>query len=156
MPAGVEFPPETKQHFLAALEKLGKVSGPGGACETIGVSVPIVYTWRHTDPEFAAAWTTALRMHIDTRAEKAWAVVDEILEDTTHKDRLAAAKVAIDRGDTMTVRTEGADDGIAEAIDRFTQAVIGLARPVATPDLQDTLTGRANLPARDALGPGES
>lgn len=154
MPPGIEFPPETRQQFIAALEQIGKVTGPDGAAEVVGVSVPILYKWRKDDLEFAAAWDEAKLLRRELLAEQGWNVVAEILADEFHKDRLAAAKVAIERADTSAARNEGADaDGIAQAIDRFTSLV---AHAIAVRAVREPSSLRAAIASGAPLREGES
>lgn len=154
MPSGIEFPPDTRAKFLEALEQTGKVSGPNGAAELVGVSVPRLYVWRKADTEFAAAWDHAIAVQTTVLAERGLTVIEEILADETHKDRFAAAKFAAERGEhRATADREGADaDGIAQAIDRFTSLV---AHAIAVRAVREPSSLRAAIASGAPLREGE-
>lgn len=153
MGKGLEHPPEARGKFLAAIGAGKKVQD---ACELAGVGVATVYNWRRDDADFRAQWLAAVEVKKLIRAEKGWSVVEKIADDANHKDQFGAAKFLVERNDTETraESEEGDRDGIAEAIDRFTALVAGIAQPARRLPLAAAgEAGRTNL---DALGPGES
>lgn len=131
---GVEFPPETRARFLAALALTGRVSGADGAAERAEIAVPTLYAWRNRDEDFAKAWDEAKAMRREILAEKGLNAIEKVVEDPNHKDHFPAAKFLVDRAEPAhtTETREGADDGIAEAIDRFTSLVNRLAQSGGT------------------------
>lgn len=105
MPSGVEFPANTRATFLEALGQTGKVSGPGGAAELVGVAVPTLYAWRD-DPEFAAAWDAAIAAQTTVLAESGLTAIREIIADEFHKDRFSASKFAVERAENRALKLE--------------------------------------------------
>lgn len=96
MPPGIEFPPETRARFLAALALTGHV---GKACDHAEVSVATVYRWRQRDDDFRVAWQEIIDSRKELRAQDAWHANDNLVHDPLHKDHHAAVKLAIEKND---------------------------------------------------------
>jgi hypothetical protein len=60
--------PKWYPRFLASLGQYGNVSR---ACKSARISRETAYTYRHNDPELAAAWAAALELGVDALEDEA-------------------------------------------------------------------------------------
>lgn len=149
MPPGELLPEGWKGAFLVAY---GMGQSIEKAADTAGVGASTVYAHRVRDLAFQAEWNAAKETRRLLRVDKAWDANDALVDDPKHQAHHAAVKLAIDKNDRDTQdEPEGATDHIAEAIDRFTNAVVGLARQAQpTGDLPQPPGGAPAIAPPDA------
>lgn len=141
---GTRITAEQKTTFVEAIKARRTVTQ---ASSESGIGVQTVYRHLETDPDFAQAYADARAEQADWVRGKFW----EIAADDKHKwqfgalERLARTYVPEFR-DVPTDTGEGANDRIAEALERFTAAILtrspepAAALPRATPDRPDGAT----------------
>lgn len=61
--------PETRERFLAALARLGRVDL---AAEETGIDRSVTYDWRKADPAFAAKWEVARQLGAEKLEDEAY------------------------------------------------------------------------------------
>lgn len=61
--------PTQRESFIEALSRSANIRASAAAA---GISRDTAYRWKREDPEFSAAWDTALEDAIDTLEEEAW------------------------------------------------------------------------------------
>lgn len=133
MPTGTRVTADQKQTFIKAIKARRTVTN---AAKEAGLGIKTVYAHLENDEDFAQAYADARAEQADWIRGKFW----EIAADDKHKwqfgalERLARTYVPEFRDDAQQT-PEGANDRIAEALERFASAVLSRAP-----------AGRAELP----------
>jgi len=79
----MKFTPERATAFCAALAETGIV---GRACTAVGISRRAAYNWREDYPEFAVAWSKALKIGVSALEDEAHRrAFDGTLEPVIHQ-----------------------------------------------------------------------